>query len=320
MLPEGSPVLVFSWVSSVQGYRSVNDRAVYVILRGARKGIDAAIQPILKEPHMQALFFRLAISLIAWNALAAGAAQTPASTEGAATLAPVYAILSLVGDRLDIIVRRTQTGTHINNNLRDIVPISEPVFDNSAVMAAAKAIQRAQPKAEFAAINTRSAALFDRQRSMFIEENGVMSMPAAIRDAVRAQGANKLVLILKHREDALFKFASGTRDGAGKLEGLGFYVDGTWATRTYDEDSGTYRIGQGFIAPYAYISVTTVDFPSGVVRGRKNMTGSFMAGAGGAERDIGEPWNALSSADKVRLVNRLVEREVDAAVAELFAK
>ncbi len=263
---------------------------------------------------------RLSVSLLAATVFASSAAPAPGGTPRAAAPVPVYAILSLVGDRLDIIVRRTQTGTHINNNLRDMVPIAEPVFDNSAVTAAAKAIARAQPKAELAAINTRSATLFDKQRSLFVDDNGVLTMPDAIRDAVRAQGATRLILILKHRDDALFKFATGTRDGAGKLEGLGFYVDGTWATRTLDEDTGTYRIGQGFIAPYAYISVMLADFPSGAIRGRKNMTGSFMAGAGGAERDIGEPWNALSSADKVRLVNRLVEREVDAAVAELVAK
>lgn len=269
---------------------------------------------------MQTWVVRISLALVAATVFFSHAANAPTNTPGAAAPVPVYAILSLVGDRLDIIVRRTQTGTHINNNLRDIVPIAEPVFDTSAVTAAAKAIARAQPKAELAAINTRSALLFDKQRSLFVDDNGVLSMPDAIRDAVRAQGANKLVLILKHREDALFKFATGTRDGAGKLEGLGFYVDGTWATRTLDEENGTYRIGQGFIAPYAYISVTLADFPSGVIRGRRNMTGSFMAGAGRAERDIGEPWNALSSADKVRLVNRLVEREVGAAVEELIAK
>ncbi len=269
---------------------------------------------------MQKWIVRISVALVAATALSSHAANAPSNPAGAAAPVPVYAILSLVGDRLDIIVRRTQTGTHINNNLRDIVPIAEPVFDNSAVTAAAKAIARSQPKAELAAINTRSAALFDKQRSLFVDDNGVLSMPDAIRDAVRAQGATRLVLILKHREDALFKFATGTRDGAGKLEGLGFYVDGTWATRTLDEETGTHRIGQGFIAPYAYISVTLADFPSGVIRGRKNMTGSFMAGAGRAERDIGEPWNALSSADKVRLVNRLVEREVGAAVEELIAK
>lgn len=263
---------------------------------------------------------RIAASLFAAAVFASSAAPAPDSSPGGAAPVPVYAILSLIGDRLDIIVRRTQTGTHINNNLRDIVPIAEPVFDNSAVTAAAKAIARAQPKAELAAINTRSAALFDKQRSLFVDDKGVLMMPDAIRDAVRAQGATKLVLITKHRDDALFKFATGTRDGAGKLEGLGFYVDGTWETRSVDEVSGTYRIGQGFIAPYAYIGVTLADFPSGVIRGRKNMTASFMAGAGKAERDIGEPWNALSSADKVRLVNRLVEREVGAAMDELIAK
>lgn len=233
---------------------------------------------------------------------------------------PVYAVLSLIGDRLDIVVRQLQTGTRVDNNLHQSVAMTDPVFDSVAVSAVATAVRLADAKAELAAINTRSQLLFDQQRTLFEVSNGVMAMPDAIRNALRDQGATKLVLIGKHRDDASFKFATGYSDGAGKLEGLGFYLDGTWRTVTRDALTGNSLGGQGFIAPFAYLQVTLVDFPSGRVIGRKLVTAAIMAGAGRAQQDIGEPWNALTSAEKVRLINRLIERELAVAVRELIAQ
>ena len=67
------------------------------------------------------------------------------------------------------------------------------------------------------------------------------------------------------------------------------------------------------------MEVTLVDIPSYRVLGKKKVAAYYMAGSGRAEQDIGEPWSALTSADKVRLVNKLVEREVAAAVQGLVA-
>ena len=145
-------------------------------------------------------------------------------------------------------------------------------------------------------------------------------MPDAIRDALRQQGATKFVLVRKHRDYANFQFINGYSDGAGKLEGLGFYLDGTWETRSVDQTTGAVRAGRGFIAPFAYLEVVLIDFPSGRVMGKKSSTGSFQVGAGRALQDIAEPWSALTSVEKVGLINQLIEREVSSAVQEIFTK
>ena len=246
-------------------------------------------------------------------------APTPA-TPAAAVAVPVYALLSVIGDRLDVVVRQPQTGTRVDNNRRQPVAITEPIFDSAAVSAAGRAIRQIFPKAELAVLDTRSQVLFDKQQTLFQINNDVMTMPDAIRDALRQQGATKLILIRKYRDDAHFQFATGHSDGAGKIEGLGFYVDGTWETRNIDAKTGEVRSGRGFIAPFAYLEVTLVDFPSGNVVGKKTVTGSFQVGAGRAAQDIGEPWSALSSAEKVQLINRLIEREVSSAVQAILTK
>lgn len=251
-----------------------------------------------------------------WGGVAENAfAQSPAHAE-----TPVYAILSLIGDRLDIVIRQLQTGTRLESNIHQPLPITDPIFDEAAVTAAGNAIREAIPKVEIAALRTRSQVLFDKQATLFEVKGETMAIPNAIKDALREQGATKLMLIGKRRDDASFMFAGGTYDGAGKLEGLGFYLDGSWRTHTVDPKTGaTSQGGIGFIAPFAFMEVTLVDFPSCRVLGKKKVAAYYMAGSGRAEQDIGEPWRALTSADKVRLINQLVTRDVAVAVKGLVA-
>ncbi len=267
--------------------------------------------------HHLIKFFLLVVAFASVSPTTTFAAPTPAAPVAAV---PVYALLSVIGDRLDVVVRQLQTGTRVDNNRRQPIAISEPVFDSAAVSAAGRAIRQIYPKAELAILDTRSQVLFDKQQTLFQVNYNVMTMPDAIRDALRQQGATKFILIRKHRDDANFQFATGYSDGAGKIEGLGFYLDGTWETRNVDATTGEIRAGRGFIAPFAYLEVTLIDFPSGNVLGKKTVTGSFQVGAGRAAQDIGEPWNALTSAEKVQLINRLIEREVSSAVQEIFTK
>ncbi len=250
-----------------------------------------------------------------------GSVVENASAQSAALAeTPVYAILSLIGDRLDIVIRQLQTGTRVDSNNHQPLPITDPIFDDAAVTAAGNAIREAMPKVEIAVLRTRSQVLFDKQATLFEVNGDAMAIPNAIKDALREQGATRLVLVGKRRDDASFKFADGTYDGAGKLEGLGFYLDGTWSTYTVDPKTGTRsQGGKGFIAPFAFMEVTLVDIPSYRVIGKKKVAAYYMAGAGRAEQDIGEPWRALTSADKVRLINQLVARDVAAAVKGLVA-
>jgi hypothetical protein len=224
-----------------------------------------------------------------------------------AVSAPVYAVLSLIGDKLNIVIAQLQTGTRLDINQRDSIDIDNAVFDNAAVSAVAAAVRKIDPKAELAAINTRSAVLFEKQRTLFAQSGDTISMPGAIRDALKAQSATHLFLITKRRDDANAQFTDGSSDGKGRLEGLGFYLDGSMQTKV----SQTGASGRGFVAPYVYIDVALIEVASSRVIKKEKITVSNPVSGGAAEKDIGNPWAALSSSEKVRLVDFLVRREIE---------
>lgn len=264
----------------------------------------------LRLPKIAALpFVASAVILFfaASSSLAHAADEKPASQ-------PVYGVLSIIGDRLDIVVAMPQVGTNLDPNRRDSIPIAESVFDDTAVSSIAGAVRKLKPNAELTALNTRSPVLFEKHRSLFADNGETIAIPDAIRAALKAQNATHLFLVTKHRDDVAALFSDGTIDGKGKLEGLGFYLDGSVNTT----DGATGKSGRGYIAPYAYFSIALVDLATSKLIKKQKIISSWPVSAGVAEKDIGSPWAALSSADKVRLVNKLIDREINRVVPELM--
>ena len=255
-----------------------------------------------------ALSAALISGLAADNAVAA---QTATANE---PVEPVYAVLSLIGDKLSIVVAQSQTGTRVDANRRETLSISEDVFDTMAVSATVAAVRELRPSAELAALNTRSAVLFEKQRTLFEESGNTIAIPEPIRIALKNQNATHLFLITKRIDEAAAEFSNGTTDGKGRLEGLGFYLDGSIAT----VDGATGKAGQGFIAPFAYMNVALIDLATSKVIKKQKITSSWPVSAGVAVTDIGNPWAALSSAEKIRLVNELIRREIMRAVPDLL--
>ncbi len=244
-------------------------------------------------------------------AAASTAVGTPAATPSAVAApaaAPatpaVYGVLSLIGDKLTIIVAQPQIGSNLDPNRRRMVPIEEAVFDSIALRATVEAVRATRPAAELAAINTRSPVLFEKQRDLFIENSDVLSVPAAIMEALQAQQATHLILIAKHRDETKIQLAN-IADGAGRLEGLGFFLDGSTETRNVE----TGQVGRGYISPFAYFRVTLIELPSRKIISRRNITASmpFTSGRAPAGDD---PWTALTPTEKVQAIEVLIKREI----------
>ena len=238
----------------------------------------------------------------------------PPNPPPAAAPAPSYAFLSLIGDKLDIIIAQFQTGSKLDKNRREPpIDIADPVFDNMAATSAGEAIRRVIPKAELAVLNSRSPVLFAKQRELFDESNGVMSIPEAIRGALAAEKADYLILISKYRGESEFQFV-GSPDGTGMIEGLGFYVDGS--TGVYSRE--TSEAGRGYIAPYAYMRVALIEVKTGKVLGKQNIKASMVISSARASEGETSPWAALTSAEKVSAINRLIQREMRRVVPQLL--
>lgn len=238
----------------------------------------------------------------------------PAPAVAPALDVPTYAFLSLIGDKLAIVVAQQQTGSRLDQNRREPpVDVKDAVFDNTAAWAAGEAIRKVIPRAELAVLNSRSPVLFEKQRELFEETNGVIAIPEAIRTALKNEKANYLILITKHRAEAEFRFTSGY-DGSGLVEGLGFYLDAAPEVRSQT----TNETGRGYIAPYLYAKVTLVDVATAKVINRQVIKASMAIASARAQESQVSPWAAMTSAEKVSAITRLIQREFARVVPQLL--
>lgn len=228
--------------------------------------------------------------------------------------APVYAVLSLVGDSLGIVVQQPSTGSHLDRNRRETpVPVTGDVFDGAVVLAIARAAAQRVPGAQFSALNTRSPSLFKDQHERFPINGNKLAWPSAIGDALSAQGATHLILVTRHRAATRIEFLDADT-GSGSLEGLGFFVDGT--LKVQDVDSQTE--GTGFVAPYVYVRLALIEVASGQVLRTQTVTAASPVPATRRAAGIGNPWEALSPVEKVNAIRSLIAREMARAVPQLF--
>ncbi len=248
------------------------------------------------------------LALISVISAAHGAVVDKATAAGS-----VYGVLSLIGDRLDIVVAVQPAGNSMDPNRRELLPIAETVFDDTVLGAIVASVRRVAPNAELASLNTRSPALFEKHRTLFEERENVIAIPDAIRDALKAQGATHLFLVTKRRDEASALLDDVIIEGRGKLEGLGFYLDS--AVQTRDAPSG--RIGRGYLAPYAFFDIRLIELVSSTVLKRQKVVDAWPVSIGASAAGAAGMWGALSAGNKVRLVNELIKREINRVVPEM---
>ena len=251
---------------------------------------------------MQKVLYRIACALLFGAAQAQAAGIEP----------PCYAMLSLIGDKLDIVVYQTQTGSNIEQNRHEPLPIDDPLFDNAAVSAAGDAVRKVVPGAALVVLNSRSAALFERQRELFDEQDSKIALPDAIKTALQKENATHLILITKHRDDAILAF-SDRYDGSGKLEGLGYYIDGVMPTKPGEGG----ETGRGYLAPYVYMKVSLIDAQTSRLIGKQIVKASQSVSVARAI-DSANPWDAMTNEQKVRIIDQMIRREITRVVLELM--
>lgn len=241
---------------------------------------------------------------------AAPAATVPPATP-AAPDAPVYAFLSLIGDKLDLVVAQPQTSTRVDKSRPEPpVAIQDAIFDTTAANAAGDAVRAVVHNAELTVLNSRSAILFDKQTELFEEKDGLLSIPGPIQKALQKEKATHFVLVSKYRDEAQFLFRNAS-DATAPLEGLGFYIDGAG-------NSATDSAGRGFVAPFMYARVSLVDARTSKVIARKTITASMNLLPAKAGEDLANPWTALTSSEKINGINKLIKRELARVVPQLL--
>ena len=223
----------------------------------------------------------------------------------------VYAVVSLVGDGLSIVVRETTTGSSIDRNARTFFKLETPVLDRAALFAAEDAIKRAEPGARTTLLEVHDPVVYAAQSRALDEGGGVRLVLLALGPSLAQSKATHLVLFTKQRHEAVLRIRDGSV-GNGHLEGLGFYVDR--AMRLQNPDTGETFVG--FLSPYAYFRVSLIEAATGKPLGEELVYASEST----ASASNAHPWDALTSQQKVGALQSMVRRETERVMPALLRK
>ena len=221
-----------------------------------------------------------------------------------------YAVLSSVGDRVTVVTRAMSTGSNVDTNRREPMELAGPGLDNAVLLAAEDGIKAADPSAQAVLLAPRTPLA--EQAASASRDNALEKWAGETRAQLVPLGATHLIVISKHRGDARLKVASGST-GSGKLEGLGFYVDTSYAAA----DDNASQTARGFLASYAYLLIRMVDLQSGRQVGEQIVMASSTSVPG---VDSTRAWDALPPEGKIAALRALATKEVEAAMPALLAQ
>lgn len=223
-----------------------------------------------------------------------------------------FALVSLIGDKLEVVMAMPGTGSSLDRNRREVIADARGVMDTVALRLALAAVQKAEPSAKAVALGLAPSALHERQDRLF--DGDSVALPGALVDALVNAKASHLLLITKRRAEARVPFADGHR-GVGQVQGLGFYVDFQQGVIRGDN----LDLVRGFIAPFAYLRLSLVDVSSGKVLAQEAVEGMRTVPAT-QDANQQSAWDAMTAAQKVTALERLLREQLNESVAKLLTR
>jgi hypothetical protein len=244
--------------------------------------------------------------LVTVLAVLAGSTHAEVASDGSA---PRYAVLSLIGDALTIVTYQSSTGSSMDTNRHESIPMTGAPFDKTALKATDAALRKLDPETAIVLLTASSPSLYQEQEKLFSESR--LTVPEEIVNALRRSGATRAIVLTKYRGDARLD-AENRHLGSGKLSGLGFYVDRQH--RLSRSDTG--ERGVGFLAPFVYVRLSLVDVATLAVLREEIVTAATTLSAA-RSKDTANPWDVLTPAQKVESINSMTTREVARAIPVL---
>ena len=180
-------------------------------------------------------------------------------------------MLSLVGDKLDVVTYQPQVGTQLDSNSHMPLPMSQDELDTTALRAINRSLHATVPGAPVALLAASTPDVFTDEGRMFSGDH--VTLPAEIDAAVHREGVATLVLVTKRRAEARLQVQDGYI-GSGKIEGLGFYLNTIKHMKVHE--TGVRSIG--YLAPFVYVDVALVDVATATVTRRTTITSAHVIG------------------------------------------
>ena len=221
-----------------------------------------------------------------------------------------YAVLSLLGDEMQVVTATMATGQRLDRNPRSYVRLDDPVIDKTALLTANETLKRltgTDPVLLFA----RERVLYAMQQRLMSEGRGMVNLLESIKPLVQDTGATHLVLFTKARREARMQL-SDLALGTGMVEGVGFYVDPYTEVTLRDKQQNA----TGFVAAFGYFDAALVDLSKGTILAEQRVTASRTTATSNAVAT--DVWTGISGAQKMRMLQDIIRTEVGRTIPELL--
>lgn len=249
--------------------------------------------------------------------LAALASTTGAAWAADPATAPArtYAVVSLIGDQFSVVTRRSDVGSRLDPNERINLPVPDAVFDRIAAAAVEKALTDVRAGTPVLRASIRDPRLFALQDKLLTETAESHDMRVALHDLLAKAGATDLILVTKQRGEPTFKVTNGKIAGTGWISGIGFYIDNV--TGMYNTEHR--MTGEGFLGPYAYLTVSLIDMASmRVVKSKHGLETSLALPQD--KQAAAHSWDALSAKEKVDALEYVIRKAVETGMSGVLAE
>ncbi|MDT8999670.1 hypothetical protein RQP53_10370 [Paucibacter sp. APW11] len=219
------------------------------------------------------------------------------------------ALMSVLGDQVNVVIQQDTTGSNLDRNRKQVINVDPGEFEQDAIDAAVSALRKL-PKPSVSSM-LMLARPTDRSLPFAFDGRKLQPTEGLIAGVTQA-GASHLLLVVPQRAPTSIQLYH-TAVGTGSLEGLGFYLD----TRRTVVNVDTGETSWGILAPYAYFKLMLVDVQSWEIVAEHRATASAPQPAARSPNGI-SVWGALSAAEKIQMLHKLICREVALAVPALF--
>jgi hypothetical protein len=207
-----------------------------------------------------------------------------------------YAVISLIGDRMQLAYARGVEGQPVDRIERRYIPLDDSEIDKATLLAADEQVKKVRPGSDPVLLQAFERSYFDVHAS-------TGALVEWIRPLVKDRKVTHLIIISKLQYDGV-PAVQKAFVGGGTLEGIGFYVGREAAPAGMDPNAA----GPGFLAPFAYFRVSLVDLATGqVVREERGLASTMLSATA---TDTGNPWDTLSGQQKVAKLMELVRNEL----------
>ena len=221
-----------------------------------------------------------------------------------AVAAESFAVMSLVGDRLTVVVSEKQVGSTLDLNRQQVITLNDRGLDDFAARVADATIEKARPSASVTMLRVNDPALYALRNSWLdADAVDVKTLLSTVAKFVSPAADAHLLLIAPYRAELELKTDRGYAFTGSKIAGLGFY-SGAGSQAYADRE-----IGAAFLGVFANIQLLLINLQTNAVEAHERVVaGDTFPSSLAPDRN---PLNALSPQKKYEVVQELMRREIE---------